>query len=219
MSAETSALSNEGALAKKRLFLDDMQAIDTYWRAANSLSVGQIYLCGNLLLREPLTRAHIKPVIVGHGGSAPGQNCNPANGFRHLHMQGVLLEGMVLTPNMALPGNSFPGQPSAEELAEATLRCLSRAVPAAVSGIAFLSGGKSLELASARLNAINAKSRRQAPWPLTFSFARAIQQPALAIWGGRAENLVSAQMSLDCRARLNRAARQGDYDPAMEVAA
>jgi fructose-bisphosphate aldolase class I len=137
--------------------------------------------------------------------------------FKHLHMQGVLLEGMILKPNMVLPGTNASGQPSAEEVAEATLRCLLRAVPAAVPGIAFLSGGQSPELASARLNAMNAKSRRQAPWQLSFSFARAIQQPALAIWGGRAENVLAAQTSLDRRARLNRAAVQGYYDTTMEV--
>lgn len=139
--------------------------------------------------------------------------------FRHLHKQGVLLEGMILKPNMVLAGTNAPGQPSAEEVAEATLQCLLRVVPAAVPGIAFLSGGQSPELASARLNAMNLKSRGQAPWPLTFSFARAIQQPALEIWGGRAENVAAAQTALEHRAKLNRTARQGDYDPAMEVAA
>ncbi len=139
--------------------------------------------------------------------------------FKHLHMQGVLLEGMILKPNMVLAGTSAPGQPSVEDIAEATLRCLLRVVPAAVPGIAFLSGGQSPELASARLNAMNLKSRGQAPWPLTFSFARAIQQPALEIWGGLSENVVAAQMALEHRARLNRAARQGSYDPAMEVVA
>ena len=139
--------------------------------------------------------------------------------FKHLHMQGVLLEGMILKPNMVLAGTRAPDQPSAEDIAEATLRCLLRAVPAAVPGIAFLSGGQLPELASARLNAMNLKSRRQAPWPLTFSFARAIQQPALAIWGGLSENVVAAQTALEHRARLNRAARQGGYDPTMEVAA
>ena len=139
--------------------------------------------------------------------------------FGHLHAQGVLLEAMILKPNMVLAGTSAPGQPSVEDVAEATLRCVLRAVPAAVPGIAFLSGGQSPELASARLNAMNLKSRRQAPWPLTFSFARAIQQPALAIWRGLSENVVAAQTVLEHRARLNRTARQGRYDPAMEVAA
>jgi fructose-bisphosphate aldolase class I len=139
--------------------------------------------------------------------------------FEHLHTQGVLLEGMILKPNMVLAGQEMPTQPTAREVAEATLRCLLRVVPAAVPGIAFLSGGQSPELASARLNAMNLKLRRPAPWPLTFSFARAIQQPALAIWAGRPENVVAAQIALEHRASLNRAARQGGYDPAMEIAA
>lgn len=139
--------------------------------------------------------------------------------FAHLIAQGVLLEAMILKPSMVLPGTDNALTPSVEQIASVTVKCLLRAVPAAVPGIVFLSGGQSPELASARLNAMNVKSRWQAPWPLTFSFARAIQQPALAIWGGRPENVVAAQMALDHRARLNRAARQGDYDPAMEVAA
>ena len=137
--------------------------------------------------------------------------------FEHLQMQGVLLEGIILKPNMVLAGQEAPNQPTAKVVAEATLRCLLRVAPAAVPGIAFLSGGQSPELASTRLNAINLRSRRQAPWPLTFSFARAIQQPALAIWAGRPENVVAAQISLEHRARMNRTARQGSYDPAMEI--
>lgn len=139
--------------------------------------------------------------------------------FENLHTQGVLLEGVILKPNMVLAGRQAPTRPTAKEVADATLRCLLRVVPAAVPGIAFLSGGQSPELASARLNAMNLKSQRQAPWPLTFSFARAIQQPALAIWAGRPENVVAAQIALEHRAGLNRAARQGGYDPAMEIAA
>ena len=138
--------------------------------------------------------------------------------FSQLIGQGVVLEAMILKPSMVLPGAEYAVYASLEQVATATLKCLLRAVPAAVPGSAFLSGGQTPELASMRLNAINLHSRGQTPWPLTFSFARAIQEPALAIWGGRAENLAAAQRSLGHRTRMNRAARQGDYARAMEMA-
>ena len=139
--------------------------------------------------------------------------------FAQLVAQGVVLEAMILKPSMVLPGADDALQASLEQVASVTVKCLLRAVPAAVPGIAFLSGGQSPEFASARLNAMNLKSRQKAPWPLTFSFARAIQEPALAIWAGRIENVVAAQTALEHRARMNRAARQGVYDPAIEAAA
>lgn len=137
--------------------------------------------------------------------------------FNQLHTQGVLLEGMILKPNMVLPGLACPKQPSVEEVAAATVRCFLRVVPAAVPGIAFLSGGQSGERASARLNAMNAQFRSQVPWELAFSFARAIQQPALEIWAGLESNTTAAQKALLHRARCNRAARRGEYTAAMEV--
>ena len=91
-----------------------------------------------------------------------------------------------------------------------------RTVPAAVPGITFLSGGQSAELASARLNAINTRHKSRSPWALTFSFARAIQQPALEIWRGDDANVNTAQQALLQRARFNRAARRGEYKAAME---
>ena len=99
--------------------------------------------------------------------------------FNQLFRQRVMLEGMLLKPNMVLPGLIFPKQETVDEVADATVRCLLRAVPAAVQGIAFLSGGQSGELASARLNAMNFRFKSRLPWGLGFSFARAIQQPAL----------------------------------------
>ena len=102
------------------------------------------------------------------------------------------------------------------EVADATVRCLLRAVPAAVPGIAFLSGGQSSELASARLNAMNVRFQSRLPWALAFSFARAIQQPALEIWRGEDAHVPAAQKALSHRARCNRAARRGEYDAAME---
>ena len=137
--------------------------------------------------------------------------------FEQLHAQRVLLEGMVLKPNMMLPGLDCSHQDSVDDVSDATVTCLLRAVPAAVPGIAFLSGGQSAELASARLNAMNLRFKGRLPWALTFSFARAIQQPALDLWGGNDENRVAAQQALLHRARCNIAALSGDYGPAMEL--
>jgi len=136
--------------------------------------------------------------------------------FNHLYTQRVILEGMILKPNMVLPGLNCPKQESAEKVADATVNCLLRAVPAAVPGIAFLSGGQSAELASARLNAMNVRFRSRMPWALAFSFARAIQQPALEIWNGQEANVMAAQQALSHRARCNRDARRGEYNSAME---
>lgn len=131
--------------------------------------------------------------------------------FQQLHYQRVLLEGMILKPNMVLPGLACKTQASVEEVADATVNCLLQTVPAAVPGIAFLSGGQSAELASARLNAMNTKFKSIAPWALTFSFARAIQQPALDIWQGKETNITKAQQALNYRANCNRKARKGEY--------
>jgi fructose-bisphosphate aldolase class I len=136
--------------------------------------------------------------------------------FSHLYTQGVMLEGMILKPNMVLPGSTCPKQEVVDDVADATVRCLLRSVPAAVPGIAFLSGGQSAELASARLNAMNARFRSGAPWALAFSFARAIQQPALEIWRGQEAHVLAAQQALYHRANCNRAARRGEYSSGME---
>jgi fructose-bisphosphate aldolase class I len=136
--------------------------------------------------------------------------------FSQLYIQRVMLEGMILKPNMVLPGLICPKQEAVDDVADATVRCLLRAVPAAVQGIAFLSGGQSGELASARLNAMNVRFKSRLPWALAFSFARAIQQPALEIWKGEEANVLSAQQALYHRAKCNRAARRGEYDVAME---
>jgi len=136
--------------------------------------------------------------------------------FGQLYVQGVMLEGMILKPNMVLPGLSCPKQETVDEVAYATVKCLLRAVPAAVPGVAFLSGGQSCELASARLNAMNVRFKSHLPWAVAFSFARAIQQPALEIWNGQEANVKAAQQALYHRARCNRAARRGEYQSAME---
>jgi len=138
------------------------------------------------------------------------------NVFIQLNCQRVMLEGIILKPNMVLPGLACPQQASVEEVADATVNCLLRTVPAAVPGIAFLSGGQSAELASVRLNAMNVRFKSRAPWALAFSFARAIQQPALEIWQGQEANVLTAQQALIHRARCNQAARRGEYTAAME---
>lgn len=138
------------------------------------------------------------------------------NVFIQLNCQRVMLEGMILKPNMVLPGLTCPQQVSVAEVADATVQCLLRTVPAAVPGIAFLSGGQSADLASARLNAMNARFKSRLPWALAFSFARAIQQPALEIWQGEETNVPAAQAALLHRARCNKAARRGEYTAAMD---
>lgn len=136
--------------------------------------------------------------------------------FCQLYRQRVLLEGMILKPNMVLPGKACPKQAGVDEVADATVSCLLRAVPAAVPGVAFLSGGQDPELASARLNAMNLRWRSKMPWVLTFSYSRAIQQPALDTWKGEATNKAAAQKALYHRAKCNSMARRGEYRQEME---
>jgi fructose-bisphosphate aldolase class I len=136
--------------------------------------------------------------------------------FSQLFAQRVILEGMILKPNMVLPGLACNTQETVDEVADATVSCFLRAVPAAVPAIAFLSGGQSPELASARLNAMNLRFKSRLLWALAFSFARAIQQPALELWKGQEVNIPAAQQALFYRARCNQAARRGEYNEAME---
>ncbi len=137
--------------------------------------------------------------------------------FRHLYVQGVMLEGMLLKPNMIVSGLNCTTQPSVDEVADATVQCLKRSVPAAVPGIMFLSGGQSNELASARLNAMNNRYKGELPWGLSFSYGRAIQQPALEIWHGDDANYELAQKLLYHRSMCNHAARCGNYNASMET--
>jgi fructose-bisphosphate aldolase, class I len=137
--------------------------------------------------------------------------------FAALRRQRVALESMLLKPNMVVPGKHCPERASVADVATATLRVLLRNVPAAVPGIVFLSGGQSERDATAHLNAMNAVASRL-PWRLSFSYGRALQDSALAAWGGAAEGVHAGQEALHRRARLNRAAAEGAYDPAMEVA-
>ena len=137
--------------------------------------------------------------------------------FASLDTQRVALDGMILKPNMVLPGLSCAEQPSLDQVAAATVTCLKKAVPIDVAGIAFLSGGQSSRLASERLNTMNFLCRADLPWPLAFSFARAIQQPALEIWKGIEANVPAAQMSLNHRALCNKAALHGNYTEYLET--
>jgi fructose-bisphosphate aldolase class I len=136
--------------------------------------------------------------------------------FNRLYTQRVMLEGMLLKPNMVLPGLTCSKQEEVDEVVDATVNCLLQAVPAAIPGIVFLSGGQSSELASARLNAMNVRFKSRIPWALAFSFSRAIQYPALEIWHGDEANVLAAQQALVHRARCNQAARRGEYNAAME---
>lgn len=136
--------------------------------------------------------------------------------FYQLYVNKISLEGMILKPNMVIAGTGSKLQNSVDEVAEATINCLLESVPAAVPAIAFLSGGQSAEEATAHLNAIHTEFKNRLPWIVTFSFARAIQQPALDIWKGDEANVAKAQKALYHRAKCNSAASRGEYDASME---
>jgi fructose-bisphosphate aldolase, class I len=134
--------------------------------------------------------------------------------FQELRIQRVALEGMVLKPNMVVPGKKSPKQASVEEVAEKTVRLLKNCVPAAVPGIAFLSGGQSDEDATAHLNAMNRIGGL--PWHLTFSYGRALQAAPLKAWSGKAENVAAGQRAFSHRARMNSLASQGQWKADLE---
>jgi fructose-bisphosphate aldolase class I len=163
----------------------------------------------------------IEPEVVMDGDHTLARCCEVTEEVLHavfdeLYTQYVMLEGMLLKPNMVLPSLTCSQQEPVNVVADATVKCLLRSVPAAVPGIAFLSGGQSGELASARLSAMNARFRGRLPWALAFSFARAIQQPAMEVWRGQEAKVELAQKTLLYRAECNRAARRGNYPAAME---
>jgi fructose-bisphosphate aldolase class I len=138
--------------------------------------------------------------------------------FRALRRNNVLPEYIVLKPNMVLPGKEHRPKASPEEVAAATVKVLRRAVPAAVPSINFLSGGQSPEDATANLNAINVRFPN-APWVLSFSYARALQDPVMPLWAGRAENVPAAQQAFSRRIRMNSLARHGKWSAQLERAA
>lgn len=127
----------------------------------------------------------------------------------------VALEGVLLKPNMVLPGQDARAKTSVDEVARLTLQTLRRSVPAVVPGIVFLSGGQDDKAATARLNAINSTGE-PLPWTVTFSFARALQNEAMETWGGKAENVAAAREAFLHRLKLNSAAQRGDYGVEME---
>ena len=134
--------------------------------------------------------------------------------YTELHDQRLDFRGTLLKPNMVLSGYDASDRASAEEVADVTLECFYKHVPAAVPGIVFLSGGQSDEDATAHLNAMNARGPH--PWQLSFSYGRALQAPALKSWGGKEENVEVAQRAYYHRAKMNSAARTGMYAPEME---
>jgi fructose-bisphosphate aldolase class I len=136
--------------------------------------------------------------------------------FNQLYTQNIAFDQMILKPSMVISGKDCPQQASVEEVATATIRCLLKNVPATVAGIAFLSGGQSMEQSSAHLNAMNQMFGDQCPWPVTFSYARAIQQPALDYWSGDSSRISEAQSRLLKRAQCNSAASLGQYSSEME---
>ncbi|ERN41806.1 fructose-1,6-bisphosphate aldolase [Rubidibacter lacunae KORDI 51-2] len=138
--------------------------------------------------------------------------------FVQLRNQRVEFDQMVLKPSMVIAGKTCLQQAGVDEVAAATIQCLQKNVPATVAGIAFLSGGQSIENSSAHLNAMNVKFRDRCPWPVTFSYARAIQQPALDYWRGDSRRIPEAQQRLLRRAEFNSAASLGQYSSKMEQA-
>ena len=134
--------------------------------------------------------------------------------YTELYDQKVDAEGILLKPNMVLSGYSASGRAGVEEVADSTLKCFYKHVPAAVPGIVFLSGGQSDEDATAHMNAMNAKGPH--PWEISFSYGRALQAPAIKAWGGKAANVEAGQRAYYHRAKMNSAARTGAYAPAME---
>ena len=156
-------------------------------------------------------------------GSHTIERCEEVTGvvlhavFHALFEHGVALEEMLLKPNMVIAGKECTRQASVEEVAAATLGCLRRHVPAAVPGIVFLSGGQHARLATAHLNAINRLASPK-PWKLSFSYGRALQDPALEAWHGRDEHFAAGQRAFCHRACLNGAATLGKYTDEMEAA-
>jgi fructose-bisphosphate aldolase, class I len=137
--------------------------------------------------------------------------------FSHLFAARVVLEGMVLKPNMVVPGKKSSQKAAPEQVAEATVRTLRRQVPSAVPGIAFLSGGQSPVEATLHLSLMNAAG--PLPWALTFSYGRALQENALSAWGGKASGFPGGQQALFIRAKLNGLAAVGAYKGSMESSA
>ena len=167
----------------------------------------------------------VEPEVVGDGdpGNHSMERCAAVTGdvlentFKELRLAGVDLGGMLLKPNMVLPGVNSRERPGFDEVAKRTVAVLREHVPAAVPGIAFLSGGQTDEEATAHLSAMNQIQGK--PWPLTFSYGRALQNVALRTWAGRRENFPAAQAAFTHRAHMNSLAALGTWDGALDQAA
>jgi fructose-bisphosphate aldolase, class I len=170
--------------------------------------------------------AGIVPIVepeVLMDGAHPLERCEEVTNvvldsvFSHLFAARVALEGMILKPNMVIPGKKSPNQSSPAQIAEATVRTLKRQVPSAVPGIAFLSGGQSPTDATLHLSLMHAAG--PLPWGLTFSYGRALQEDALNAWGGKPGGFGGGQKALATRAKLNGLAAVGEYKASMEASA
>jgi fructose-bisphosphate aldolase, class I len=167
----------------------------------------------------------VEPEVVGDGdpGNHSMERCAQVTSevleavFKELRLAGVDLGGMLLKPNMILPGINSRDRPTVQDVAKRTVEVLREHVPAAVPGIAFLSGGQTDEEATAHLSAIN--QLPGLPWPLTFSYGRALQNVALRTWAGRRENFPAAQAAFSHRAQMNSLAALGKWEPALDRAA
>ena len=203
------------------------------WRAVINLGKGLPTQCGIDANAHALARyaalcqeAGLVPIVepeVLMDGDHDIARCEEATEatlqrvYSELYAHRVVLEGTLLKPNMVISGKGCPTQASVDEVAEATVRCFRRVIPAAVPGIVFLSGGQSAVLATKHLNAMNAMGDH--PWELSFSYGRALQGPSLEAWSGKAANVSKAQQIFYHRAKCNGAARYGKYSKEMEAVA
>ena len=165
----------------------------------------------------------VEPELLMDGSHSIEQSANATIGvlsrvFSELEEQDVALDAIVLKPSMVIAGDSAPVASSVADVARHTLRVLTETVPKSVAGIAFLSGGQSNERATAHLDAMNRDSTFRKPWPVTFSYGRALQQPALERWRGNADAVAAAQALLVHRARMNSLASRGRYSADLETA-
>jgi fructose-bisphosphate aldolase class I len=205
--------------AKWRAVIDVGPGIPTYaCLAANAEALARYAA----LCQEASIVPIVEPEVLMDGGHSI-ERCEEVTDatlevvFDALFRHRVRLEGMVLKPNMVIAGKKCPQQAKPQQVADATVRCLRRRVPAAVPGIAFLSGGQSEADATLHLSLMN--RLRDLPWQLSFSYGRALQQSALDAWKGKGANLAAGQKAFLRRAKLNSLARDGSYEAAMEQAA
>ena len=205
--------------AKWRAVIDIGSGIPTaYAIDANAAALARYAI----LCQEASIVPIVEPEVLMDGGH-PLERCEEVTNivldrvFSHLFAARVYLEGMVLKPNMVIAGKKCAQRASPEQVAEATLRTLKRQVPAAVPGIAFLSGGQSPTEATLHLSLMNAGG--SLPWALTFSYGRALQEYALNAWGGKPTAFGAGQQALAVRAKMNSLAAGGTYKPSMEKSA